>query len=245
MMAEAARDGGAQNITLRDYHSRGYNVLREKLPGFIKVQGGLRFRLYPIIGNAAGHSLAFLVAQHAYRDLPGAFFPHIFHHHVKSISVNGRSVSETEILAGVLGEAFAMPVGLISGDPVLLEELETRFPWTERAACSKDPKDFETPEKAEATLRRERGILFRKTIEAVKRKKEMEPFLVPGPIFLEVELHFPESPLAKKSWGFKRISDTRFVLEGKSFPTAFRSLFKFLFLPEFLYRLEKFFNYSP
>lgn len=235
--AEGARLAGVERIIVRDYHGWGTNVFKDRLPEFAKVVGGIRLRPIPVIGKKQKYPMAFLIAQHAAMDAPGAFYPHIFHHHVKSVRINGRAVSETEILAAVLGEGLETPVGLISGDPVLLEGIAGNFPWAELVPCSKDPKDFETDTKTKNTLRREREDLFRKSKKAVERVGEMKRFQFQSPIRMEIELHFPESPIAKNTWGLTRISGTRFALERPDFMETFSALFNFLFIPKAFYPL--------
>lgn len=234
---EGASQAGPRKATVRDCHGLGTNVLRDVLPRSVEVVGGVRFRPIPVIGGKSKHSMAFLIAHHASVDSPGAFYPHIFHHHVKSISVNGRIVSEAEIMAAAIGEGLETPVGLISGDPVLLESIAETVPWAELVPCSKRPADFETGAKRDETIKRERKDLFEKSRKAVERTGEMKIFQFQGTVRMEIELHFPESPIARNTWGLKRISATRFALDRPDFLDAFRALFNFLFIPRGLYPL--------
>lgn len=235
--AEGASRAGLLKATVRDYHGLGANVPRDRLPRSVEVVGGVRFRPIPALGKKAKYSMAFLIAHHASVDSPGAFYPHIFHHHVKSVSVNGRIVSEAEIMAAVIGEGLETPVGLVSGDPVLLEAIAGALPWAELVPCSKRPGDFETGAKRDETIKRERTALFEKSRKAVERAGEMKIFKFQNPVRMEIELHFPESPIARNTWGLTRISSTRFALERPDFLDAFRALFNFLFIPKGLYPL--------
>ncbi len=240
-LAEGAHRAGSKKITLRDYHAGGFNVFPERLPKSVKPVMGQHIRPIPVIGDQPEMDMAFLAAQHVSQDAPGAFYPHTFHLHVKNIEVNGKTVSEAELLAGVLGEAMKTPVGLISGDPVLLNRLEPIFSWAELIPCSKNPEDLESAEKREETIRKERKELFEAAQRAVKRRAEMKIFRFEGPIAMKIELHFPESPITKNSWGFKRSSDTGFCIERENFPDAYMDLFKLLFIPKRLYPLATLF----
>ncbi|MBI5186017.1 MAG: M55 family metallopeptidase [Nitrospinae bacterium] len=234
---DGASRAGLRKATVRDYHGFGANVARDMLPRSVEVIGGVRFRPLPAIGKKAKYSMAFLIAHHASVDSPGAFYPHILHHHVKSISVNGRIVSEAEIMAAVIGEGLETPVGLVSGDPVLLESIAGTLPWAELVPCSKRLGDFETVAKRDETIMRERKDLFEKSRKAVERASGMKRFQFQVPVRVEIELHFPESPIARNTWGLTRISAARFALERPDFLGAFRALFNFLFIPRGLYPL--------
>ena len=79
----------------------------------------------------AGFGVALFVGYHARAGHPTGTIAHTYSGAADATRLNGRLVGETGINAAVLG-AWGVPVGLVTGDDALAEEVAEWLPWAER-----------------------------------------------------------------------------------------------------------------
>lgn len=123
---EALRAGGAERITVGDWHMVGTNVERERMPAGVEVRPIAELALVeaePSLAKANGGPLDAVVftGHHASTPNPRAFCSHTFIWEME-VLLDGESLNEVQVYAQALA-AEGIPVLAASGDRWMLEEL--------------------------------------------------------------------------------------------------------------------------
>jgi D-aminopeptidase len=123
---EALRAGGAETISVGDWHMVGTNVERERMPAGVEVRPIADLALNeerPSMAKAHGGPLdaVVMIGHHAKTPSPKGFCSHTFIWGME-VLLDGDSLSETQTYAQALaGEAI--PILVAAGDRWLLEEM--------------------------------------------------------------------------------------------------------------------------
>jgi len=122
----ALRDGGAERISVGDWHMVGTNIERDRMPGGVEVRPIADLALAeadPSMTKANGGPLdaVVLIGHHASTPNPRAFCSHTFIWDME-VLLNGESLSEVQVYAQGLA-AEGIPILAVSGDRWMLEEL--------------------------------------------------------------------------------------------------------------------------
>jgi D-amino peptidase len=125
-VVDALRDGGAERISVGDWHMVGTNVERERVPAGIEVRPIAELALVeaePSIAKAHGGPLdaVVLIGHHASTPNPRAFCSHTFVWEME-VLLDGDSLSEVQVYAQALA-AEGIPALVVSGDRWMLDEL--------------------------------------------------------------------------------------------------------------------------
>jgi D-aminopeptidase len=125
---EALRAGGAERISVGDWHMVGTNIERERMPAAIEVRPIADLALTeaePSMTKAHGGPLdaVVMIGHHAKTPSPRGFCSHTFIWGME-VLLDGHSLSEVQVYAQGLA-AEGIPILLASGDHWLLEEMET------------------------------------------------------------------------------------------------------------------------
>ncbi|HEX5928723.1 MAG TPA: M55 family metallopeptidase [Solirubrobacterales bacterium] len=123
---EALRAGGAERITVGDWHMVGTNIERERMPAGVEVRPIAELALVeaePSMAKANGGPLdaVVFIGHHASTPNPRAFCSHTFIWEME-VQLDGESLNEVQVYAQALG-AEGVPVLAASGDRWMLEEL--------------------------------------------------------------------------------------------------------------------------
>ncbi len=124
----ALRDGGADSISVGDWHMVGTNVERERMPAGVAVRPIADLALAesePSFAKAAGGAEldgVVLIGHHARTSSPQGFCSHTFIWEME-VELDGRPLSETQVYAQGLA-AEGVPVLAAGGDSRLLDELD-------------------------------------------------------------------------------------------------------------------------
>jgi D-aminopeptidase len=123
---EALRDGGAERISVGDWHMVGTNVERDRIPDGVEVRPIADLALVeadPSMTKAHGGPLDALVmiGHHARTPSPKGFCSHTFIWEME-VLLDGESLSEVQVYAQGLA-AEGIPILVAAGDRWLLEEL--------------------------------------------------------------------------------------------------------------------------
>ncbi|HET6998204.1 MAG TPA: M55 family metallopeptidase [Solirubrobacterales bacterium] len=124
---EALRAGGAERISVGDWHMVGTNIERERMPDGVEVRPIADLALVeaePSLTKANGGPLDAVVflGHHASTPNPRAFCSHTFIWDME-VLLDGESLSEVQVYAQGLA-AEGIPVLAASGDRWMLEELD-------------------------------------------------------------------------------------------------------------------------
>ncbi|HET9198803.1 MAG TPA: M55 family metallopeptidase, partial [Solirubrobacterales bacterium] len=123
---EALRAGGAERISVGDWHMVGTNVERERMPAGVEVRPIADLALNesePSMAKAHGGPLdaVVMIGHHARTPSERGFCSHTFIWGME-VLLGGDSLSETQTYAQALA-AEAVPILVAAGDRWLLEEM--------------------------------------------------------------------------------------------------------------------------
>jgi len=215
--ANAAIDGafaaGATEIVVEENHGVEALcdlVLDEIDPRCRVIRGAGRPTATTMAGLGPDCGVVLLVGHHARAgSFPGIMAHTISYERFRAVRVNGRDCGETEIFAIRAGE-LGVPVGLVTGDQVVCEQLGRRVPQVERVevkcALSNVAGDVIPPERARRLVRE--GA--RRAVERALRA-ELHPYRdEAAPYEIEVELREP--PDAPMRENLRKLPE--FALDG-------------------------------
>jgi D-amino peptidase len=133
---EGAFDGGASEVVVNDSHGEMFNLP----PAAIDRRARLLVGTKPwsmLEGAAAGDfGIALFVGYHARAGHPRGTLGHTYSPEMTLVTLQGRPVGEYGINALALG-AWGIPVGLVSGDDALADEVAEWLPWAERVVVKR------------------------------------------------------------------------------------------------------------
>jgi D-amino peptidase len=123
---EALRGGGAERISVGDWHMVGTNIERDRMPAGVEVRPIADLALTeaePSMTKAHGGPLdaVVMIGHHARTPSPRGFCSHTFVWEME-VLLDGESLSEVQVYAQGLA-AEGIPVLVAAGDRWLLEEL--------------------------------------------------------------------------------------------------------------------------
>jgi D-amino peptidase len=186
---EGACSGGATEVVVNDSHGHMFNLVPADLdPRATVIQGQKPWSMVQGAGGPAGggpFDVALFVGYHARAGHPTGTIAHTYSSAPTMTRLSGRPVGETGINAAVLG-AWGVPVGLVTGDEVLADEVAEWLPWamrvvvklgvSRRAAASKHPSVA-------------RDLVRDGAREAIRRAAagELELLAIDAPVVLETE----------------------------------------------------------
>ncbi len=211
-------ENGVRDILINDAHWKMANLRIENLPRGVRLISGSPKPLSMMEGIQEGFDFAIFLGYHSSSS---KLYGHLAHTYssktVKKIRINGKTVSETDINI-LLASYFGVPVGLISGDKRLLEELEgfegefviTKEGISYTSALLHHPED-----------------VFTKYEEAIKRLLLKDLMVKPLPEKFLVEVEFRSINMADLSSidpSVNRIDAYTLMFEENSITNAFRRL---------------------
>jgi D-amino peptidase len=194
--AQGAFEAGAHEVVIEENH--GVEdlcdlVIDEVDPRCTVVRGAGRPTATTMAGLAADVDLVFLVGHHARAgSFPGIMAHTVSYGQFAAVRVGGRDCGEPEIMAIRAGE-LGVPVGLVTGDQIAIEQLTNRVPRAEavqvKRALSRVAGEVIPPARAREAIR----AGARRAVERFGAG-EFEPYLgEPAPYEIEVELRKPAS----------------------------------------------------
>lgn len=133
---EGALDAGATDILVNDSHWNMTNLRPEEVhQGARVLQGEKAWSMVagaqPLPDASPAWDVALFIGYHARAGHGRGTIAHTYSGAPVESRLNGRPTGEYGLNALVLG-AWGIPVGLVSGDDALAEEVEAWLPWAER-----------------------------------------------------------------------------------------------------------------
>jgi D-amino peptidase len=219
---EGARAGGATEILVNDSHGAMYNLRPADLDPFARVlQGQKAWSMVAGAGPDEAFDVALFVGYHARAGHPRGTIAHTFSMRPTLTRLNGRLVGESGLNASVLG-AWGVPVGLVTGDDALAEEVADWLPDAERAVVKRAAGG-----NAAASLHPSAaGDLIRTCAERAVRRAaagELRPLALEPPVVVEVEYRTAiAADYAAIVPGAERYGDRGVRFEASDAVTAYR-----------------------
>jgi len=118
---EGALAGGATEILANDSHGSMRNILIEELNPSAQLISGSPKPLSMMQGIDESFDAAFFIGYHAQAGTAHSVLDHTYSGIVYQVSLNGRPLGETGLNAALAGY-FGVPVVLVTGDKLLVEE---------------------------------------------------------------------------------------------------------------------------
>lgn len=129
---EGSLAGGATEVVVNDSHGSMFNLFPAALhPAARVIQGQKVWSMVQGAGPEAGVDIALFVGYHARAGHPTGTIAHTYTGRLVETRLDGRPTGEYGLNALALG-AWGVPVGLVSGDDALAEEVAGWLPWAER-----------------------------------------------------------------------------------------------------------------
>lgn len=219
---EGALAGGATEVTVNDSHGSMFNLPPERMHRAARlIQGTKPFSMVQGAREAAGE-IALFVGYHARAGHPRGVIAHTYSGRQTLTTLNGRPTGEYGINALYLG-ALSVPVGLVTGDDALADEVGDWLPWAERVvvkrAVGQGAADSLHPERARALVR----AGAQRALEQ-GRRGALQPFRLEAPIEVGLEFaHAGQADFAAVVPGFERVGDRAVRYEASDAIEAYRA----------------------
>ena len=181
---EGALAAGATDILVNDSHASMHNLLPEAInPAATVLQGQKAWSM--VAGAADGFDVALFVGYHARAGHPRGTIAHTYSGRPVETRLDGRPTGEYGLNALVLG-AWGIPVGLVTGDDALAEEVADWLPWAERVVVKHADGGSSA---ASVHPSRARDLVRAGAERAVRRAAagELECLSVASPVAIEVD----------------------------------------------------------
>ena len=182
-----AFDGGATEVVVEENHGVEELcdlVLDDIDPRCRVIRGAGRPTATTMAGLDASVGVVLLVGHHGRAgSRPGIMAHTVSYERFKAVRVGGRDCGEPELFAIRAGELGA-PVGLITGDQVVIDQLRSRAPWAEavevKRALSNVAGDVIAPARARELIRAgaRRAVERARTGELPAYRDERAPYAI-------------------------------------------------------------------
>jgi len=221
---EGAYAGGATDVTVNDSHGQMYNLTPEKLDSRARLVQGKKPLSMVEAARDGGFDVALFVGYHARAGHPRGTLAHTYTGMITLVQLNDRALTEAAMNGLYLG-AIGVPVGMISGDDALADELEEWFPWAERVVVKRgvswQAADSLHPSKA-------RELISEGARKAVQRAASHDSALMPltmdAPLRLRIAFQQPgQADVAATIPGFTRVGDRGIAYESDDVITIYRA----------------------
>jgi len=178
---EGALAGGASEILVNDSHGSMRNILIEELNPKAQLISGSPKPLSMMQGIDESFDAAFFIGYHAQAGTAYSVLDHTYTGIVYQVSLNGRPVGETSLNAALAGY-FGVPVVLVTGDQLLVEEAKASLGPVEGVAVKESCGRYA----ARCLIPEEAGKLIHQAAQRALSKGG-KPFVVEPPITLAVD----------------------------------------------------------
>jgi D-amino peptidase len=180
---EGARAAGATEFVISDSHGNGENLLLDRLPGDVTLIRSWPRPLMMMEGIDDTFDAAILIGYHSSTSNPAGVRAHTMSSgRLAGVYLNGVAVPEAGINAAIAGH-FGVPVIMISGDDVIVEEIGALVGDIEGAVV-KWAISFHS---ARTLMPGAAYDLIRERVRtAIERIDDFEPYVLDGPITFDV-----------------------------------------------------------
>ena len=216
--ARGAFAGGATEVFVGESHGNMRNLLPELLDPRVGFLSGQPKPMNHMAGVDSSFGLALFVGYHAKAGTLHGVMAHTFAGSIFSLSFNGVEVGEIGTDAALCG-FHGVLVGLVSGDRAACEEAQALLGKVQTVAV----KEGMSRSTARCLpVEKAREIIEDAATEVVKRPSDFKPFVVNGPVTVEVVFIDPSYADTLEHLDFVTRLDGRTIrVEGGDFLKAF------------------------
>jgi len=126
---------GAEQVTVKDFHRTGYNLLPELIDPRAVLVSGYRRGPVPGLGDPGSAEALMMTGMHAASGTDG-FLPHTFSSRIASLRVNGVLIPEAALFSASLAPYGIRPV-FFSGCPEACRQASAAIPHIQTFAIDK------------------------------------------------------------------------------------------------------------
>ena len=181
---EAAYEAGASEVVICDSHGSGQNIKLERLPETVQlIRSGPR-PLAMMQGIEVGrYEGAMFLGYHSGSTAMQGILAHTMRSvSLREVRLNGRVMPEAGVNAAIAGH-FGVPIIMISGDDAFVAETREILGDVETATV----KWVYSMMSARTLMPKAAYALVREAVtRAIKRRRDFRPFVIDGPIELQV-----------------------------------------------------------
>lgn len=218
---QGALEAGAEEILVNDSHGSMRNILIEELNPKARLITGYPKSLLMMEGIDNSFDGAIFIGYHSRANATGVLAHTMSGFAIASIKVNGVEFGETAINAAVAG-CFNVPVLMVSGDNILRQEVSHILPDTEFVEVKVARGAFSAECLNPLNVRE---LIKEKAKKAVSNIEKYKPFVVNGPIELEVKLKSPAiADVVQVIPGITRVSSDTVIYKADDFITIMRMI---------------------
>lgn len=185
---EGALEGGADAVIVSDIHWTKQNILPEKLAGRAALIRGSK-RKHMWMDTVERSDLVFLIGFHAGGGRENAVLPHTMTTRITSLQINGIAAGEA-LISAVTAGCYGVPVGLITGDRALLEEISAVLPDAEKVAVKEALGNCAAlnlhPATARQNIKQAAKIATQRALAG-----KLAPYPCPSPVEVRIEVAWP------------------------------------------------------
>jgi len=224
---DGAREAGAREVLINDSHASMRNVLWDELPADVRMLSGNRKPFSMSQGIDGSFDAAFFTGYHAANGTQDGTLDHTYTSEtLYETRINGRPCSEAMLNAAVLG-LDGVPVVLVTGDRVSIEQTRAELPWVTGVAVKESIGRYATNSVSPA---RACELIRAGAKEALGKLAAAKPYTFEPPIALEIDFVWTHNAdFAELIPGFERIGGrtVRFVHDDyrvvfRAYVAAFR-----------------------
>ena len=207
-LCRALLDQGAEEITVKDFHRTGFNLIRRMLPRPMKLPQGYSLGPVPGIGHPGEATALILAGLHAPSGAAG-FLPHTLTSRLARVEIKrpgGRPhlLTEAELFSHSLAGHGLIPL-FFTGGPRACAHAASAIPGMATFSLDKFNSDFHAP-----AWRRAMG---RAAVKALTHPGRSTPFNPSGPFQVRVTFRDGAAAARKKAeaWQLPRRHDQIFL----------------------------------
>ena len=215
-------DAGVKQVTVKDFHRTGYNLLPEMIDPKARVVLGYRQGPVPGLGNPGDVKAVMFLGMHAASGTEG-FLAHTLTSRIIWLEVNRRPLAEVELFAASLAPYGIRPI-FFSGCPTACAQAQAAI-----ARINSHPIDkSDGPALFDAQLWR--SDLVKSALESL-HNVDTEPYSISGPFRAEITMWDGESSAGKLAhrWGFDH-EGGRIFIEAADIHELYRELIRLCYL---------------
>lgn len=222
---EGACDGGAREVLVRDAHGRARNILWDRLDPRARLISGWDPTIDMLLGLDSTFGLAMLIGFHPGPSIARGVLSHTFSSRILDMRLNDVPCNEA-VIAALQAGAHGVPIGLVTGQEELREEIRPAMPSVGFVGTKKglayQAAILEPMQEARARIRE--GA--RQAVAEAIAGKAPAPFSPAGPLRLRIDLTTAEAAMGLAGReGIARPSPRTCILEGADAPELLRRFF--------------------
>ena len=179
---EGAKAGGATDILVCDAHDTCRNLLIERLDDDVEIIEGAPYELGMMGGISSDFDASILLGYHSMRDAHMGVIGHTYSYDFTELVINEVRIGESGLSAAIAGH-FGVPVVMIAGEQLAVEEMRSLVPETLGVATKKGLGVYAA---RTVTPAKSRDLIRSGAKEAIVNISRVKPYSVSKPVRMEV-----------------------------------------------------------